>query len=102
MQTRREFLKTGMLSTAGLALAGIGMPAHSFARVLGANDKVRVGVIGFSDQISYRYFQNISNVPHGFKSRKTPSFSCSPINLSDMHPFTNISLTSFLIFSLVY
>ena len=50
MQTRREFLKTGMLSTAGLALAGIGMPAHSFARVLGANDKVRVGVIGFSDR----------------------------------------------------
>ena len=50
MQTRREFLKTGMLSSAGLALAGMGMPVHSFARILGANDKVRVGVIGFSDR----------------------------------------------------
>ena len=50
MQTRREFLKTGLLSTAGLALTGMGMPAHSFARIMGANDKIRVGVIGFSDR----------------------------------------------------
>ena len=50
MQTRRDFLKTGMLSTAGLALAGMGVPLRSFARTLGANDRVRVGVIGFSDR----------------------------------------------------
>lgn len=50
MQTRRDFLKTGMLSTAGLALAGMGVPIRSFARTLGANDRVRVGVIGFSDR----------------------------------------------------
>ncbi|MBQ7987192.1 MAG: Gfo/Idh/MocA family oxidoreductase [Bacteroidaceae bacterium] len=50
MQTRRNFLKTGMLSTAGLALAGMGVPIRSFARTLGANDRIRVGVIGFSDR----------------------------------------------------
>ena len=50
MQTRRDFLKTGMLSTAGLALAGMGVPIRSFARTLGANDRIRVGVIGFSDR----------------------------------------------------
>ncbi len=50
MQTRREFLKTGILSTAGLALAGISLPKSSYARVIGANDRVRVGVIGFSDR----------------------------------------------------
>ena len=50
MQTRREFLKTGMLGTAGLALGGLSLPTGSYARVLGANDKVRVGVIGFSDR----------------------------------------------------
>lgn len=50
MQTRREFLKTGMLGTAGLALSGMGMPVRSFARTLGANDRIRVGVIGFSDR----------------------------------------------------
>ncbi len=50
MQTRREFLKTGMMGTAGLALVGMGMPVPSFARVIGANDRVRVGVIGFSDR----------------------------------------------------
>jgi len=50
MQTRREFLKTGMLGTAGLTLAGMGLSSHSYASVLGANDKIRVGVIGFSDR----------------------------------------------------
>ena len=50
MQTRREFLKTGMLGTAGLALGGLSLSTGSYARVLGANDKVRVGVIGFSDR----------------------------------------------------
>lgn len=50
MQTRRDFLKTGLLSTAGLALTGMAIPAHSFARIIGANDKIRVGIIGFSDR----------------------------------------------------
>ena len=39
-----------MLSTAGLALVGMGIPTSSFARILGANDRIRVGVIGFSDR----------------------------------------------------
>lgn len=48
MQTRRDFLKTSMLGTMGFALSSI--PLFSFGKVLGANDKVRVGVIGFSDR----------------------------------------------------
>lgn len=50
MQTRREFIKTGVLGTAGLTLAGLSVPGRSFASVLGSNDKIRVGVIGFSDR----------------------------------------------------
>lgn len=50
MQTRRDFLKTGMLGTAGFTLATLGMPTPSMARILGSNDKVRVGIIGFSDR----------------------------------------------------
>ena len=50
MQTRREFLKTGMLGSTGLALVGLGMPIHSLGQVLGSNDRIRVGVIGFSDR----------------------------------------------------
>ena len=39
-----------MYGTAGLAVAGIGMPMPAFAKVLGSNDRIRVGVIGFSDR----------------------------------------------------
>lgn len=38
------------MSTAGLAMVGMGVPSNLFARMAGANDKVRVGVIGFSDR----------------------------------------------------
>lgn len=44
--TRREFLKT---ASAGLAGAAI-LPASSYARIAGANDRIRVGVVGFSDR----------------------------------------------------
>src|SRR5215469_14224631 len=43
---RREFLKSGAVSLAALSVAR----ASSFARIAGANDRVRVGVVGFSDR----------------------------------------------------
>lgn len=42
---RRAFLK----SSASLAGAAV-LPAFSYARILGANDRIRVGVVGFSDR----------------------------------------------------
>src|SRR5512139_4131259 len=42
MLSRRHFLKTSLLSTAGLSL-----PAWSWAQVPGANGDIRVAVIGF-------------------------------------------------------
>jgi predicted dehydrogenase len=42
---RRDFLK----SATGLAGAAF-LPASRYARILGANDRVRVGVVGFSDR----------------------------------------------------
>jgi predicted dehydrogenase len=45
---RREFLKTAAGGVAGMALSGL--PAASYARILGANERVRVGVVGFSDR----------------------------------------------------
>ncbi len=49
MEDRRSFIKK---SAAGLSLAGLGMSfsASSYARILGSNDRVRVGIIGFSDR----------------------------------------------------
>ena len=55
--SRREFLTRAAAGAAGLALAAVpgasrlgAMPASSYARILGANDRVRVGVVGFSDR----------------------------------------------------
>src|SRR5437870_13235016 len=42
---RREFVKT-----AAAGIAAVSIPAASYARILGANDRVRVGIVGFSDR----------------------------------------------------
>jgi predicted dehydrogenase len=45
MSTRREFIQKSALGAAGLTLG-----AKSYSRILGANDRVRVGIVGFSDR----------------------------------------------------
>jgi predicted dehydrogenase len=45
-RTRRDFIK-GAAAAAGAALAS---RASSYAQIVGANDRVRVGVVGFSDR----------------------------------------------------
>ena len=47
MTSRRKFIKTTAAGAAGVSLAA-GMPAASYARIMGANDRVRVGVVGYS------------------------------------------------------
>ena len=46
--SRRRFVKTMAAGTAGVL--GSSMSARSYARILGANDRVRVGIVGFSDR----------------------------------------------------
>ncbi|MBU4459161.1 MAG: Gfo/Idh/MocA family oxidoreductase [Verrucomicrobia bacterium] len=57
---RRSFLKTSVL--AGGYLGAMGMSARSYAAVRGANDRVRVGIVGFSDR---------------FKSSLLPAFTAN-------------------------
>jgi len=45
MTTRREFIQKAALGTAGLTLG-----AKSYSRIPGANDRVRVGIVGYSDR----------------------------------------------------
>ncbi len=47
--SRRTFIKTAAAGAAG-AMLGSSMTARSYARILGANDRVRVGIIGFSNR----------------------------------------------------
>jgi predicted dehydrogenase len=45
MTTRREFVQKAALGTAGITLG-----AKSYSRILGANERVRVGIVGYSDR----------------------------------------------------
>ncbi len=38
------------MATAGLTATGLGLSAKSYSRIMGANDRVVVGIIGFSDR----------------------------------------------------
>jgi predicted dehydrogenase len=51
-ENRREFLKKVSTGTAAMFLggSGIGLSAKSYGQVIGANDRIRVGVVGFSDR----------------------------------------------------
>lgn len=45
MANRREFIQKSALGVAGLTLG-----AKSYSRILGANDRLHVGIVGFSDR----------------------------------------------------
>ena len=60
MTTRRDFIKSAALASAGVAISANSVSASSYRRILGANDRVRVGIIGFSDR---------------FRSSLAPSFA---------------------------
>ena len=47
---RRTFIQQGSLAVAGVALGRVSLSAQSAGRVRGANDRIRVGVVGFSDR----------------------------------------------------
>jgi predicted dehydrogenase len=49
-ESRRQFLKSSAVAAAGTYLGTMGWSAKSYGNIMGANDRVRVGVIGFSDR----------------------------------------------------
>src|SRR5687768_6681959 len=48
--SRRDFIKKSTLATAAAYMGAVGFSPKSYGRILGANDRVQVGVIGFSDR----------------------------------------------------
>lgn len=48
--SRRTFIKNVSIGTAGLA---IGLSAKSYSNIIGANDRVRVGIVGFADRTKH-------------------------------------------------
>ena len=49
LRSRREFIKSGVLGTAGAHLA-MGMSAKSYSAIVGANERIQVAVIGLRNQ----------------------------------------------------
>jgi predicted dehydrogenase len=68
--SRRTFIKKTALATVGV----MALSAKSYARILGANDRVRIGVIGFSDRFKY------SLLPAFMNHRKELNFEISGVS----------------------
>ncbi len=50
MTERREFIKKGLVGTAGIAIGGMGFTAKSYASVIGANERINLCIIGIRGQ----------------------------------------------------
>jgi predicted dehydrogenase len=74
--TRRDFLKKSAKAAAGTYIATAGFSAQSYARIMGANDRVRVGVVGFSDR------HRSSHIPPFMKFYKDMNFDI--VSVSDL------------------
>jgi predicted dehydrogenase len=48
--SRRKFIKQSAIASAGVYLGTMGFSAKSYGKILGANDRVRVAAVGFSDR----------------------------------------------------
>ncbi|MCU0362255.1 MAG: Gfo/Idh/MocA family oxidoreductase [Bacteroidales bacterium] len=50
MTKRRDFIKTGILGTAGLTIGGAGFSSGSYRSIIGSNDRINVAVVGLKGQ----------------------------------------------------
>ena len=50
--SRRNFIKKSAMAATGTYLSALGFSAKSYGNIIGANDRVRVGVVGYSDRFN--------------------------------------------------
>lgn len=74
--TRRKFIKTSAIAAAGTYFGTMGLSAKSYGNIIGANDRVRVGVVGFSDRFTSAL------MPSFLKSNKELNFDI--VGVSDL------------------
>ncbi len=73
---RRQILRTGSLGTLGLLASQTFQTTRAQARVAGANERIRIGIIGFSDRL------NSSLLP-AYKA-VADEFNCEIVGVSDL------------------
>lgn len=59
--SRRKFIKMSAAGGAGLMIGAMGFSKSSYARIMGANDRVNVGIVGFSDRFRSSLLPSFSN-----------------------------------------
>ena len=59
--SRRNFIKQSAKASAALYAATLGFSAKSYGNIIGANDRLRLGVIGFSDRFRHSLFPSFLN-----------------------------------------
>src|SRR6195952_405825 len=60
-KSRRTFIRQATLAGAGVLLTKTSWSAKSYNRIIGANDRVRVGVVGFSDRHKSSHIPSFMN-----------------------------------------
>ena len=71
--TRRTFIKKAALGTAGMSIGLSPMSAKSYSRILGSNDRVNVGILGFSNRAES------SLIPAFYQSNKQMNFEINGV-----------------------
>jgi predicted dehydrogenase len=61
MTNRRNFIRQSIKAGAGVYLGTMGLSAASYARIIGSNDRVNVGVVGFSDRFRQSLLPSFMN-----------------------------------------
>jgi len=61
LSSRRKFIKQSAIAVAGTYAGTMGMSAKSYGNIIGANDRVRVGVVGFSDHFAQSLLPSFLN-----------------------------------------
>ena len=61
MTSRRKFISSSVKATGAVYLGALGFSAKSYARILGSNDRVQVGIVGFSDRFRSSLFPSFMN-----------------------------------------
>jgi len=59
--SRREFIKQASVGAGVLGLTSMGFSAKSYSKIMGANDRVRVGIVGFSNRFRSSLFPAFMN-----------------------------------------
>ncbi len=73
---RREILRTGSLSTLGLLASQTFQSARAQGRTVGANDRIRIGIVGFSDRLKSALLPAYKAV--------AAEFNCEIVGVSDI------------------